>query len=137
MFHTHTTREGRQMPVNEMTDQHLLNYLKLVAKDLAHLRRIIYGTHTPDPLYDTKGSTASPEKAARLFREMMESLYPYLAEALIRPSMREYVGNLFARLVGRDGARIGVLTEGEEWLDLLESANEEFPVSGSIAFGSH
>lgn len=103
MLERHFTRDGNQMLIAEMDDNHLQNLVKLKIAQLGKLQ----GQMAENPkmsefqarLYGVE--TVDVEKAARESRRIIEGLYPYLAELYLR-NLTDLVAPL-RRVVGRSG----------------------------------
>lgn len=86
MLEEHYTREGNKMLVAEMTDDHLQNLVKLKIAKLGQLQSQM--TENPNisefqaRLYGVE--TVDVKAAARESRNIIKSLYPYLAELYLR-----------------------------------------------------
>lgn len=86
MFQTHTTREGTEMLISQMSDEHLNAYIKMICRGIVETRERARKPELIDE-YETAlygGKKLDPDKAARHNREAIERLYPYLAEAFLR-----------------------------------------------------
>ena len=104
MLDHHTTRDGLTILIAEMNDTHLLNTIKLFAKDLPALAEHSSATKGDrDKLYNRPGHV-EPEDAARMWRNQVANLYAYLAEAIVRTSIREEAGEVMSIALGRIGA---------------------------------
>lgn len=87
MLHIHKTQDGQRMYVSQMTDEHLLNFIKMQCKKIkscsialsatvavAALQGALYGISTEH--ISNQAKTALPG--------LVSGLYPYLAEACLR-----------------------------------------------------
>lgn len=86
MFQVHVTREGTEMLISQMSDEHLTAYIKMVCRGIIETRDRARKPELIDE-YETAlygGKKLDPDKAARFNREAIERLYPYLAEAFLR-----------------------------------------------------
>ncbi len=85
MLGTHVTREGDTMLIAQMTDFHLRAFIRLVLRQVRAARESSHNS-TFDPyqaaLYGIK--IQKPKDAAKMSREAIEKLYPYLTEAYLR-----------------------------------------------------
>ena len=104
MLDRHTTRDGLTILIAEMDDKHLINTIKLFSKDLPALAE--HSTTEKgdrDRLYDRPGHV-EPEDAIRMWRNSVNRLYPYLAEALVRESVMAQAHGVIATALGRSTA---------------------------------
>ena len=101
MFKTHTTREGDQMLVAEMSDSHLLNTVELNIRKAETAKGKAQALPTSDyarGLYGVKRVDA--EEAGRMVRTIMDAMTPYIAEMWVRgigDNLREQVQVLLDR----------------------------------------
>jgi hypothetical protein len=80
----HRTKEGKEMPIATMTDDHLTNMLNLIykkAKELKQLRELS-GDSFKARLYGMK--IINDEEVADLINSILEYAAPYLQEAYLR-----------------------------------------------------
>ena len=86
MLEEHYTREGNKMLVAEMGDDHLQNLVKLKIAKLGQLQsQMTESPHMSEfqaRLYGV--GTVDVKAAARESRNIIKSLYPYLAELYLR-----------------------------------------------------
>lgn len=102
MLDHHTTRDGLTILIAEMDDTHLINTIKLFSKDLPALAEHAQGDNMVerDVLYKRPGHI-KPDDATRLWRNQIQRLYPYLAEAILRDSIRDDVASIAKVAIGR------------------------------------
>lgn len=100
----HVTRDGVEMPIASMADDHLYNTLRMFLARVKQLRetaslpvsqvsefdRVVYGL-----------SDVSPAEAGRKVSEIVDHLAPYLLEGMLRPTMAADVALMFQRAMGR------------------------------------
>jgi hypothetical protein len=79
----HRTRDGKEMPIASMDDQHLVNMINMVYQRAVIIKNSRKST---DPfkaaLYGMR--TISDEDAANIINEMLEDMAPYFIEAYLR-----------------------------------------------------
>jgi hypothetical protein len=85
MLEKHTQRDGKTLLIAQMDDDHLNNMIQLVLRKIEEVQSLREPAQV-DPyeqrLYGLK--TITPEDAADAVRELIQKLYPYLAEAYLR-----------------------------------------------------
>lgn len=108
MLETHVTSDGRSVLIAQMNDDHLRNMIRLILKAVREIRAKSEGNDLNPyhaALYGIRN--IDPQEAARINREAIRKLYPYLAEAFLRglDDLRDEV----AEAIGRDSALPGGL----------------------------
>lgn len=124
MFKKHITRNGESMLVVEMNDSHLFNTIQLMCNQIKDIRASVDpGDSTmstlDQELYQVKPIDAA--EAARRIKDKAEALYPYLAEAWLRPAIIQgvqvVVQDAFGRIGGIKRATRLVLSSGNSEFD--------------------
>lgn len=84
----HTTKEGDQMLIASMTDDHLLNMIRLLCGSMANARMVITGTAQEDPILKVLepgfSHAAIKTKAEETIRRGHSLIQPYVLEAALR-----------------------------------------------------
>lgn len=96
MFDTHVTREGHKIPISEMTDNHLVNFINYVLRGINAARDIDTNANTEleAHLYRNKAkSFMDSYQKANFIREQVNRLYPYFAEAVLRGLSEKFESN--------------------------------------------
>lgn len=103
MLEEHYTREGNKMLIAEMDDNHLQNLVKLKIAQLGKLQSQMSENPTMSEfqsrLYGVE--TVDVKAAARESRNIIKSLYPYLAELYLR-GLTDLIEPL-RKVIGRNG----------------------------------
>lgn len=120
MLKVHRTRAGNKLLIAEMSDQHLVNTVKLNLAKIAKLQRGLVETPSINPYHARLYGMPKVDidEAARKSRNVIEHMYPYLAELYLR-GLTDLVEPL-RKVVGRDGQlgeSMGLLPEGEDELN--------------------
>lgn len=106
MLEIHHTKEGKTMLIAQMSDSHLVNYINLVLTKVEEAQDAMHqdtdATEYQKRLYGIQSITE--EDAADITREALHKLYPYLAEALIRPDVAVIVQARLIGVIGRSSA---------------------------------
>lgn len=100
----HRTRDGKEMPIAAMDDQHLVNMINMVYQKAIVIKN---SRSAGDPfktrLYGVR--KISDEDAADIINEMLEDMAPYFIEAYLRnlPEPRAMLMTLFDRAERLEG----------------------------------
>lgn len=87
MFEIHTTREGKQMFISQMEDEHIKNTINLYIKKLEMLKGLTVKVDLPKfkkALYNIADDEDIQAEAMDKLKDVAKALYPYLAEAMLR-----------------------------------------------------
>lgn len=90
MYKKHTTQTGEKMLIASMSDQHLENTINLILEKLQAINNLMDGTekYSGSPsqlaLRGIRKSKLNFDDLANRQRDIMNLLYPYLAEAFLR-----------------------------------------------------
>lgn len=85
MLERHTTRDGNELLIAEMGDEHLVNFVNMLlnrASSVKNQSLTIPQNNYTRKLYGLREVTE--EQAAMEVREIVRKLYPYLAELYLR-----------------------------------------------------
>jgi len=93
----HTTRSGQQVPLSQMENSHLENFINLIVRNMNEAKQssMLEVESEEDAFYrELNGITkVSKKDAVEVISALMEVLEPYLAEVVIRGNS-EYVSEI-------------------------------------------
>ncbi len=84
MFGTHMTMDGQELRIEDMTPDHLLNYIHLKIRQMQNIKQQVgrpAGSEWQRALSERE--EVSVEEAARKVRKILRDLYPYAVRAWI------------------------------------------------------
>ncbi len=114
MYVTHVNRNGTTCLIGEMSDQHLVGHLMLQLGKLHALREVVTKPQNQEATqFERLLAGHKPinlENSAEAYRHIIDALYPYLAEAMLRSDkveIQQVLPHLRAAM-GRDGEMVPI-----------------------------